>query len=198
MIATDPETDPGPGLIRGTSRSPEKPKPPSQRFWITRGYRRRRVQDHAARISAEAAIVDEFAGKLAAIESCMPKAQREAARLALLSERAAKLRRFHELEPTHHAVKIEVVSCISLRAGTSGLRPRAFPLCVPSNFPNAPRSVVGLLLGAGALALSQCRNPAQERGRHAYHGTTEIECSPDRLVRSPFMVGTLASSSGRR
>jgi hypothetical protein len=46
----------------------------------------------------EAAIFDEYAGKLAAVECCLPKSERAAAIAALLSERTAKLRRFRELQ----------------------------------------------------------------------------------------------------
>jgi hypothetical protein len=61
---------------------------------IARGFRRR--MGYVAIDPLQAAIIDEFAGKLAAIDCCVPKADRAAARQALLSERAAKLRRVGE------------------------------------------------------------------------------------------------------
>ena len=94
MTATDPETEPGPGPIRGTFRSLEKRKPRKRRMRVASRFRRR--LGYVAVDALQAAIIDEFAGKLAAIECCVPKADREAARQALLSERAAKLRRASE------------------------------------------------------------------------------------------------------
>src|SRR5262245_14793703 len=105
MTATDPETETGPGPIRGASRSLENQKPPSRRARIAPRYRT--IFHHDASYSAkEAAILDEFLLKLAAIEWSVPKNQRHAARAALLSERAAKLRRFHE---TSHEYRMTVV-----------------------------------------------------------------------------------------
>lgn len=94
MIATDPENDPGPGPIGGSSRSLEKRKPRRRWMSIPRRYRRRLRT--VSMDALEAAILDEFASKLAALECCVPKAHRAAARRALLSERAAKLRRLHQ------------------------------------------------------------------------------------------------------
>ena len=108
MTATDPETEPGLEPIRGTFRSLQKPRPPSPRNCLAPRYRRRLLQDHPALASAEAAILDEFAPKLAAIEYCFPTTQREAARQTLLGERAAKLRRFYETMHYYEAAEREI------------------------------------------------------------------------------------------
>ena len=97
MTATDPETEPGPEPIRGTFRSLENRKPRKRRMRIAPRCRRR--LGYVAMDALQAAILDEFACKLAAIDCCVPKADRAAARQALLSERAAKLRRASETTP---------------------------------------------------------------------------------------------------
>jgi hypothetical protein len=98
---------------------------------------------YVAMDALQAAILDEFACKLVAIDCCVPKADRAAARQALLSERAAKLRRASETMPRARRIEGEVVrqwfrsrkSC-RVRHNKKGLplRRRLSKSCVPSRY----------------------------------------------------------------
>lgn len=122
MTATDPETEPGPEPIRGTFGSLEKRKPRKRRMRIAPRCRRR--LGYAAMDALQAAILDEFACKLAAIDCCVPKADRPAARQALLSERAAKLTRRSETMPR---AEVELQAAQSRRRQQwSGLKRRRY------------------------------------------------------------------------
>jgi hypothetical protein len=76
-------------------QSLENSKPPRKRGQAKR-FRTRLRLDRRTLNALEAAIFDEFACKLAALEHSVPRRSLAAARTALLSERAAKLRRFHD------------------------------------------------------------------------------------------------------
>jgi hypothetical protein len=109
MIATDPETETGGGPIRGTSGSLENRKPPPQHVRHIK-YALRRFVPRVARKAMEVAILDEYACKLAAVAICLPRVQRQDAIRVLLSERHAKLQRFHETDRNFKNVTLEIMA----------------------------------------------------------------------------------------